>query len=45
MVNTRTTKPKDTDGIIPYGPNDWAQDLGADSPYVPLASTELQRQS
>ena len=32
MKNTRTTKPKDSDGIIPFGPNDWAQKLGSDNP-------------
>jgi len=32
MKHTRTTKPKDSAGIIPYGPNDWAIELGADTP-------------
>ncbi|KAH8599288.1 beta-lactamase/transpeptidase-like protein [Bisporella sp. PMI_857] len=32
MDHTRTTKPRGSAGIIPYGPNDWAQDLGADNP-------------
>jgi len=32
MKHTRTTKPKDSAGIIPYGPNDWALPLGADNP-------------
>jgi len=32
MTNTRTTKPKDSAGIIPYGPNDWEATLGADDP-------------
>ena len=34
MSNTRTSKPKDSAGIIPFGPNDWALDLNADTPYV-----------
>jgi len=34
MTNTQLSKPKDSAGIIPYGPNDWAQELGADNPYV-----------
>ena len=34
MSHTHATKPKDSLGIIPWGPNDWAQDLGADIPYV-----------
>jgi CubicO group peptidase (beta-lactamase class C family) len=33
MDNTTIRKPKDSDGIIPWGPvNDWAQDLGPDTP-------------
>jgi len=34
MSNTRVTKPKDSKGIIPYVTNDWALDLGSDTPYV-----------
>lgn len=32
MENTRTSKPKDVQGIIPYDHNVWAVDLGADTP-------------
>ncbi|KAG9239885.1 beta-lactamase/transpeptidase-like protein [Calycina marina] len=32
MKHTYTTKPKDSKGVIPYGPNDWAQNLKADTP-------------
>lgn len=31
MNHTGTTKPKDSAGIIPSGPNDWAQELGPDN--------------
>lgn len=34
MNHTRASKPKDSLGVIPWGPNDWAQDLGDDIPYV-----------
>ena len=34
MHNTRFSKPKDSDGIIPYGFNDWRSDLGANNPFV-----------
>ena len=34
MENTGTSKPKDSAGIIPWGPNSWDQDLGADAPWV-----------
>jgi CubicO group peptidase (beta-lactamase class C family) len=34
MNQTTTTKPKDSAGIIPWGPNDWRRDLDADAPYV-----------
>jgi CubicO group peptidase (beta-lactamase class C family) len=33
MNNTWTVKPEDSFGIIPWGPNDWAQELGADTPH------------
>ncbi|RDW75811.1 hypothetical protein BP5796_06632 [Coleophoma crateriformis] len=32
MNHTGTSKPKDTEGIIPYGHQAWAIDLGADTP-------------
>jgi hypothetical protein len=32
MNHTRVTKPKDSEGVIPVGLNDWAQDIGADNP-------------
>ncbi|MCJ1390340.1 hypothetical protein MMC18_003199 [Xylographa bjoerkii] len=32
MHNTSFSKPSDSDGIIPYGFNDWRTDLGADNP-------------
>jgi hypothetical protein len=34
MNHTVTTKPKDSMGVIPSGPNDWAQDLDAEIPFV-----------
>lgn len=39
MEHTRTSKPKDSDGIIPWGPNDWKPDLGADIPSGGIYST------
>lgn len=35
MSNTRTTKPKDSMGVIPHGPNDWKAYLDAEIPFVP----------
>jgi CubicO group peptidase (beta-lactamase class C family) len=32
MNNTRATKPKDSEGIIPHGANDWTTELGSDTP-------------
>ncbi|KAI9745032.1 MAG: hypothetical protein M1818_001310 [Claussenomyces sp. TS43310] len=32
MNKTYLSKPKDSVGIIPYGPNDWATELGPDTP-------------
>jgi len=34
MNHTTTKKPKDSAGIIPWGPNDWRRDLDSDAPYV-----------
>ncbi|MCJ1435646.1 hypothetical protein MMC27_005021 [Xylographa pallens] len=34
MHNTKFSKPNDSDGIIPYGFNNWRTDLGADNPFV-----------
>ena len=34
MNYTRTTKPKDSMGIIPHGANDWRQDWDAGNPFV-----------
>ena len=34
MMHTTTTKPKDSDGVIPLEPNHWRLELGADIPYV-----------
>jgi CubicO group peptidase (beta-lactamase class C family) len=42
LDNTTTTKPKDSDGIIPWGLNDWRQDLDSNIPYISL-SPELER--
>jgi CubicO group peptidase (beta-lactamase class C family) len=36
MNHTTTRKPKDSDGIIPWGPNDWRRDLDSDTPYISL---------
>lgn len=34
MNHTSTTKPKDSMGVIPYGANDWGQELGAENSFV-----------
>jgi CubicO group peptidase (beta-lactamase class C family) len=34
MNYTTMVKPKDSDGIIPWGPNDWRRDLDSDIPCV-----------
>ncbi|KIN07557.1 hypothetical protein OIDMADRAFT_22431 [Oidiodendron maius Zn] len=39
MNHTSTAKPKDSMGVIPYGANDWGQELGAENSSGGLYST------